>query len=325
MSSPISLLWSSAQARVATRLLEYAELFLFGDWTRLPGSFRPRLTPLVIGASGLGKTHVIREGVAKELGVAYMRLHSAGWVIEGAKTDPTMLRIQEFVSTHDQGIIHIDEIDKFTLGGGGGSGGYGGGSEWSKYLMGELLELLDRNPSHPVKNMEWSEEVLKKLKHDFWIVATGTWQDLWTQAAKAKVGFAAPQSEEALLENVRRLVATSDIIPPEILRRFNQEYLLMGPPTERDFRNAAESNGIIRLALALNEELDFGKAAQSGLGARWIEETLGRLLLKARRENRLDLVPLRPLEDGASIEADDDERHDGGPGEPKFGLERSVL
>jgi hypothetical protein len=288
------------------------ELFLFGDWSDLP--IKPRLNPLVIGPSGIGKSHVLRS-VAAEMGIKYMRVTGSGWIIAGARQEPTLLRIQEFVATNEQGILHLDECEKI-----------GGLSEWCGFMRGEIFDLLDRTPPI-VKDMEWSPDVISKLKNDFWCVASGTFQDLWAQAAKARVGFGEPQSAEAYLENVRRLVASSDIIPAELLRRFNEDLIILPPATEEDFQQAADMNGLTQLAVALNTRLNFEEAVASGRGARWLEEMQARLLLQARRLNRMDLAPMRPFMSESSSDPDvdvEDDRFLGGDN-PKFGITNSVL
>ena len=305
MSAATSHLWSEGQKKAFKSLLEIGDLFFFTDWADL--AIKPRLAPLVIGQSGAGKSHVVRE-MATELGVPFLRLTASNWVVSGVKDiTPTLLRVHQFISDNDQGILHFDELDKFRA----------GTSDWSQYVLGEMFDLLDRAPTQPIKDVKWSPDILQKLKHDFWMVGSGTWQQVWLDSAKAKVGFGSVDDSNTLVANVRRSVETTDVIPQELLRRFNRDLIVLPPATEADYRHAAENLGLARLASELKMRLDFAAAARSSLGARWLEETCAQLLLQAKRENRTDLLRLRPYVPENSPGPEDDDI--------AFGFEDSVL
>jgi hypothetical protein len=57
---------------------------------------------------------------------------------------PTLLRIKQFVADNDRGLIHLDEIDKFS---GGNLGTSGSSDSWSRFVVGEVFDLLDRTPA----------------------------------------------------------------------------------------------------------------------------------------------------------------------------------
>ena len=312
MSTATSHLWSDGQKRAYTSLLEIAELFFFTDWTEL--TIKPRLTPLVIGPSGIGKSTVVRE-VAKELGVPFMRLTASNWVPSGSRDEPTLLRVHQFLNNNDQGIFFYDELDKFR--GSNGATSSAGGGEWSASLVGELFDLLDRAPSQPIKNISWSPDILQKLKQDFWMVGSGTWQQAWRDTSKSKVGFGKSDGVGSIVADVRRLVTATDAIPQELLRRFScgkGQLIVLPPATSTDFARAAEDFGIRKLAEAMKIPLDFDAAASSGLGARWLEETMAELLLQARREDRTDLFRYRAfVPDNSQNVQDEDEFGAGSP------------
>ncbi len=295
MSTATSHLWSEGQKKAYCSLLEIANLFYNVDYKEF--EIQARLAPLIVGPSGIGKSTVVRE-VAKEFGIPCMRLTASNWIVSGAGRDlvPTLLRVHQFVSENDQGILFYDELDKWS-----------GISDWTKHSLGELMDLLDRTPSQPVKNVVWSSGLLQKLRDSFWMVGSGTWQHLWRDTSKPKMGFGANDDDDTIVANVRRLVETTEAIEPELLRRFNRSLIILEPATKTDFRNAAESFGLAKLALELKMPLDFNAAARSGLGARWLEETMAELLLQARREDRTDLFRFRPFVPDNPPDAQDDD------------------
>jgi ATP-dependent protease Clp ATPase subunit len=205
-------LWAS-QATAYEILREMGELFYFSDWASLP--VKPRLNPLCVGASGVGKSFLVRN-LAKSMGIPYLRVTPSSWLVIGSAREntPTLLRIKQFVTDNDRGLIHLDEIEKVS-GGISGTGNSGSSDAWSRYLVGEVFDLLDRTPA-PVKGHEWTSDLIHKLQHDFWFVATGTWQHLWRDVAKAKVGFGGQQDTTSIVAEVQRLVATTEVIPQEL-------------------------------------------------------------------------------------------------------------
>jgi SpoVK/Ycf46/Vps4 family AAA+-type ATPase len=293
MKSPTSQLWSKAQKSAFIELCEVAQLALFGDYFSAP--IQPRLTKLVIGPSGIGKSHLIRA-VSAEIGVPCMRVTFSNWAVNAVKDlTPTMAHIHEFISNNERSIIHIDELDKARM-----------GSTWDNCCMGEVFDLLDRTPSQPSKNLEWTRDLLLRLRRDCWVVGSGTWAHLWAQAGKPKVGFREKEDNASLVANVRRAVRTSETVPEELLKRFCSEAIILEPADAEDFRQAAESLGLTKLATELRMPLDYEEAVQSQLGARWLEESMGQLLLQARRYDRTDLIPHRSFEPDTTPSFDDD-------------------
>ena len=259
MSFDTSHLWSQGQKAVYASLCEQADLFLNSDWAHL--AIRPRMAPLVIGESGSGKSHLIREVARREFGLPCLRLTASNWMVSGAReSTPTLLRVHQFVSENDQGVLHFDELDKFRL----------GQSDWSGYVVGELFDLLDRAPSQPIKDAAWSSEILHKLKHDFWVVGSGTWQQLWVDASKAKVGFGSQQDGISLLASIQRSVETTEVIALELLRRFNRKLEILAPATEEDYKIAAEDSWLGQARLRTEGPARFCRRCRVSPGGKMV-------------------------------------------------------
>jgi len=277
------IMWSESQHQAFIQLCEMGEVFFGVDW--LESDIRPRLDPLIVGPTGMGKSHLVRS-VAEMLKVPLLRLSYGEWMVTGSRCAlTTIARIHEFVTSNPMGIIHIDEVDKarvaFT-------------TEWSIYAYAEMFFLLDRNISQPAKNEQWTPELNAKLRHNFWIIGSGTWQVLWDTIAKPSIGFGDTTDNDAgVYDAIKELVRKKEIIPKEFLKRFCNELILIPPATITDYELAADVFGIEKLAKELEVPLDYQGAVQSQGGARWLEETYASLLMQAYRMGRADLLQLR--------------------------------
>lgn len=266
-------LWSSGQEQAFAALLEMAEAFFATDWPE--SGLRPRLDPMLVGPSGVGKSHVVRA-VGQKLELPILRLTFNEWLVNGAKETPhTLVRVHMFVESNKRGLIHIDELDKFKS---------AHRTDWSTSVHGELLLLLDRSLQQPTRGLLWTPFMLAKLRKSFLIIGSGTWQTIWSENAKPKIGF---QNKAIVAPRmIQREIEKSGIIPTELYRRFNSELVIIPPATEADYRRGAEMFDLERMARELGVELDYVNAVNRGLGARWLEETLARLLRIARKQGR---------------------------------------
>ena len=267
-------LWSAGQKAACEQLLEVAETFFGMRWESL-GAMRPRLDSLIVGPTGLGKSHLVRV-VSRKLGIPRLRLSFGEWLVTGSREMPrTLDRVHAFVDEHPLGIIHIDELDKFrsTL-----------TSDWSTSVLVELFLLLDRSLQQPTRTYIWTEQLQEKLQRSFLMVGCGTWQAMWAERNKRPIGF--HPSTGSSHGSVQREIANRSVIPDELLRRFSSRLIILPPPIEEDYREGAKAFGLDRMARDLGVSLDYTEAAEAGLGARWLEETLGDLLRLAKRTGK---------------------------------------
>lgn len=277
----MSRLWSRGQRAAFEKLRATARTFFEVPWHRNP--LRPRFDRLVVGPSGVGKSHLVRA-LGEALDIPVLRLGYAEWIVVAARQPvTTMGRVQELLASNERAIIQIDEIDKVRA---------DLKSDWSAYQQGELFQLLDRNPAAPTNRGSWSSLQLKRLRNSTLIIACGTWQSLWDAPDRAPIGFQAGTSNDSrFTERIRR----SPVIAEELRRRFAAELIVIPPPFEQDYREAAQAFGLEQLSSALGERLDYREAETSRLGARWLEETYARLLARALETDRHDLLPAPPL------------------------------
>jgi SpoVK/Ycf46/Vps4 family AAA+-type ATPase len=263
-------LWSRGQREASEHLIEIAEAFFEMDWRS--SALRPRFDPLIVGPTGVGKSHVVRV-LSRKLGIPRMRLSYGEWLVMGSRESPhTLERLHAFVEENHRGIIFIDELDKFRS---------NHTSDWSTSVFVELFLLLDRSVMQPSRGLSWTPLLQAKLRNSFVIVGAGTWQTIWSKRAKPSLGFGKPQNDGQ--ESLRRAIEKSNAIPSELLRRFRSELIILPPAEAEDYRRGAKSFGLDRLAHQLGIELDYAEAAESQLGARWLEEVFARLLCLSRK------------------------------------------
>ena len=274
-------LWSRGQEAAFALLFEMAEAFYCTDWP--DSGLRPRLDTMLAGPSGVGKSHVVRA-VARKLELPILRLTYNEWLVTGAREIPyTLARVHEFVEDNKRGLIHVDELDKFKS---------AHRTDWSTSVHGELLLLLDRSLQQPTRKLSWTPFMQAKLRKSYLIIGSGTWQLTWSENAKPRMGF--QNSASVAPEMIQREIEKSGIIPAELFRRFNSEVIILPPATEADYRNGAAIYGLDRIAHELGVNLDYTQALERGLGARWLEETLARLLRIARKQGK-QLFPPNPI------------------------------
>lgn len=119
-------------------LLQTAEAFFDPRWHEF--SVKPRFSRLVVGPSGVGKTHIVRA-LAEHLDVPFFNIDTSNWIVLGAaaaeRQGETWYHICKFVAENEKGIIFLDELDKL------GRAGDANDSAWTRHLRVEVYGLLD--------------------------------------------------------------------------------------------------------------------------------------------------------------------------------------
>ena len=171
------------------------------DNTHVIAGIAVRATPLIVAASGIGKTFVVRH-FAKIAELPLLHLDVTSWIPNGASNRPYTLEVvAQWLRAHESGIIACDELDKV-------EGGANGSSSWTRHVRGELFAMIDRRV---IGIAGWSPELNEKLRN-FLIVGLGTWQPLHVRKPLAGFGSLTVESLDLMREN--------DTIPQELAFRF---------------------------------------------------------------------------------------------------------
>lgn len=252
-----------SQARVFEHLRALAALYFEGHAQQHPG-LNLRLNPLVVAPSGAGKTFLVHR-LAEALKVPVLRITVGDWIVLGARQQPpTIELIQTQLDRHERMIIFLDELDKFrSL-----------DSPWSLAQIAEILSLLDRRVGYAgTEKQPWLPRHDAKLRDHVFMVGGGTWQELWSERLNRTMGFGtAGHASDAICERIRQ----AQLIPPELLNRFLDEWLVIEPYTSADFVAIGRHLGLGR------EVLDPDAAAASGRNFRFVESAVTAAALKAQ-------------------------------------------
>jgi hypothetical protein len=159
-----------------------------------PCKIQPRLMPLLLGPTGVGKSSLLRR-VAEENDAAFVRTSAGEWVPIGARSvRPTVATILSALADSPSGavVVLVDELDKVC----GDSD-----STWARSVLTEIYATLDRSiPIETVLQGEGrfktalsAEELKLRVETKLFIAAAGTWQSLWS--AGPSMGFGGTQSQ----------------------------------------------------------------------------------------------------------------------------------
>lgn len=271
----------SHQREVFRALQDTARAFFEGRWVNLP--HRPRFTRLVAGATGCGKTHLVREP-AKSLGLPLLHLCASSWIPLGAVrrgADLTWCQIKAFCTANSRGILFVDEIEKIR-----------GDSTWLDATRPELFFLLDGSaPDAVLYHTEDGEEIdmaavemiQRRLSNGMLVVGAGAFQEHWDERKSCVVGFhdQVPRDRENLSQ-----AEIAKVIPAEIANRFVAPVLCL-PSLRRSDYEAMLAETVAELPANLGEcvlreaETSIEEAIRNGQGARWIQQLVLHALIES--------------------------------------------
>lgn len=265
-------LLAPSQQAAFERLRDLAKTYFSTFWHDLP--IKPRLTPLIVGPSGVGKTFLVRH-LSKACSAGFLRMSYGEWQPIAARSSPSTHafdRIHNLLTQHGRVVIFIDELEKMRS-----------DHEWSNCVMQELFLLLDRNPSITSGRSSWDPQALLTLHRNTFIVGAGTWQDVWTSSRRA--GFADEPPEEEAVEIGRRIEASAKV-PEELLKRFDGQFVVIPHYSADDFACVLTRHNDhvapqlrIEITDALIDQLVAGRR-----NMRAVQELIGRRLLERAAE-----------------------------------------
>ena len=130
--------FSRRQEQVLDHCSELGELFFNcrSDETAL---IKPRLSPLICAPTGAGKSMLVGN-LAQRLGAHYLRVQRGDLAPQGAtRMRATVFTILDALVIHERVLLHLDELDKFTV----ENGAPTPTSEWGASIFSDVWSLLD--------------------------------------------------------------------------------------------------------------------------------------------------------------------------------------
>jgi hypothetical protein len=247
-------------------------------------ALKPRCYPLILGPTGVGKTHVGRA-IAKALEAHFFPVTYGRWMPNGGKGLPTMLAILDALKQHERLVLFYDEIDKL------------GGrvdSSWTRSVFNESFYALDgefpmdeyrRFKRSSEKSSEAEDPDVKRL----FVIGCGTWQHITKpNAIKPGIGFGHARvdtpSQTALVTRVRE----AEGMPEELLARFHCQPLVLGYPEPDEIPELLRGYGMDELAARAGVNLSEVNIDFSVGGMRVLEALSADWLLKIQRMKRAE-------------------------------------
>lgn len=256
---------TESQNRAEQKLEFFIELQAKG--IREVNGISSRPFPLLISPSGTGKTYLVNR-LARRHKLPLFSINVPNWIPRGARAESqiTVDQIRTFVETNSSGIILLDEVNKLTV-------GHTHDNAWSSDIFGECLAVLDQDARLEAMGMAG---LLEKFRRHFLIVGAAAFQDEWLRSGSIdkSIGFGEKVQEMRREVTFERLVRTQQLVPEELLFRFNDRLIVIAPPTASEFADRIRG---VRSSLSLERLGDFetarlgNEAVASGKMMRWIE------------------------------------------------------
>lgn len=254
--------FTASQARAFQRLRQMAELYFSGA---SHCGVKLRVNPLLVGPSGVGKTHIV-NALAESLDLPLLRLTVSDWLVTGCKSEPTTLQtLQNFLTENRSGVVFIDETDKIQA----------HDNAWSQNVLTELFSVIDRQVNFQGgKGTPWTPDHTARLKKKIFLIGAGTWHRLWSQSSAPSLGFGGSDARGFDEEAFRKKVRHAGLIPDELINRFNDDWLMLEPYKVTDYEAIVRNLGIDPTTI------DPVEGAASGLNFRYVERALTNAALK---------------------------------------------
>lgn len=257
--------FTRSQAAAYQRLVAIAKA-QFSPTAQPAGSLKPRLRPLLVGPTGVGKTALVRA-LADEFGATFFRTSVGEWTPVGAKAPATLDRLGTVLRSNTRAVVLIDEIDKTRA---------AEITPWLQAIVAEVFSLLDGDAIRAAQG----EKLATTL-----VVAAGTWQ--WTARETAsRIGFVGDIANSSNAAKWTERVRENPQIPPELLFRFCWPPLELSYPSKDETAELYERLGLTRLAAEVGETLDPEKHDWTAGGLRTLENLAASLLIRAHESER---------------------------------------
>jgi SpoVK/Ycf46/Vps4 family AAA+-type ATPase len=255
---------TASQRQAALELRARAEALFFNDPPQELG-IPQQLNSLMIGPTGYGKSTVV-ENLADLVRAGCVTCTYGSWIPAGAheSNTPTLRAVTQALARYERVVVFVDELDKFF--------GAQEPSSWHSSVLNDLWMLLDRRPvlkrEHlaDVRSAQSVEELADMFRRRVFIVAAGTWQELFKD--KRSVGFACAAQKDDPVETIFR----KGLLPDEIRRRFHARVIPLNYPTVEEIKRMIEADEWLRdrlqeLGHSPNYEQIWREVQQVGLTA----------------------------------------------------------
>ena len=229
------------------------------------GSTETRPVPLLVGPSGAGKTASVRDFATRH-GLPIFSISAATWIIRGARNEGyTADALAAWIGEHSEGgIIFIDEVNKLRA--------EHLDASWGMGILNELISIMDQDAR--LLRMGFKQEQIDALDK-FILIGAGAWQETWIDSrARATSGFGGTQGGGATDPRVfLSAVRDQNVIPEELLFRFNDRLILIEPPAVDEIATriaAIRSDAGVACLAAEHLATLAGQACESNRAMRWL-------------------------------------------------------
>lgn len=242
----------------------------------------PRLTPLLIGPTGAGKSAVAKQ-IAAATGSHLVRVSLSTWTPTGSRDAPTLRRIGQALTKHERVVLVIDEIDKLST----------DTAAWTRSCAAEVFDLLERECVHLLTDNDADRKCLEpKLRTKLFLLAAGTWQHLQAQRGGPRtLGFGVAGGVSSPPPQDITALAIAEGYPAELLGRFHTAPVFLDYPDATETREIFERTGIRTLAESTGRQELLERFTWHPFGLRALESLYTDLLLIQKQQHAESISP----------------------------------